>query len=219
MFIRHFISILKISKWNLMCAWKNIQLNYLSSSVKRDKGAYLFIYPNVLISIEKNALIELHGNLNLGIPSIKGNRQVSKFLMKSHSMFIVHSKCDFLDAFDIQIHSGGIFSVEDFHSNVGLEISCGRSITLHGHVMAGRHVRLKDYNGHVVSYEGYPVSAPITIENHVWLCSGSCVGPGVKIDTGVVVGDNANVTSNVPSSSFILGNPAKIIDSNISWSK
>ena len=219
MLIRHLIAVLRISGFDLKCMWKNLFFNYMCSAVKRDKGVYLYIYPNVIVSIEKTAMITLHGSLSMGIPSIKGNRRISKFLMKASSKFVVNDGCAFLDEFDVQIHQKGFFSVDNFHSNIGLEISCGQNIVLHGCVMAGRRVRIKDYNGHVVSYKGYPKSAPITIENHVWLCSGASVCPGVTISEGSVIGDNANVVSDIPIKSFVQGNPAKIIETNISWSE
>ncbi|SHH83478.1 transferase hexapeptide (six repeat-containing protein) [Fibrobacter sp. UWCM] len=219
MLVRSILKIIKISNWNIGCLWHNLYYNFFCKSVKRTKNAYMFIYPHTIMSVDKKASIELHGSLYLGIKSIKGNRQTSKFLMKPHAKFVVNNLCEILDSFDIQVHSNGNFSIDSFHSNVCLEVSCGKQISIIGNVMAGRHVRLKDYNGHWVSYEKYPFSSPIIIEDHVWLCTGSTINPGVKIGSGSVIGDNANVIADVPPGAFVQGNPAEVVFSNVEWSK
>lgn len=219
MMVKYILKILKISRLDIRCLWNNLYYNFFCKSVIRENKSHLFIYPGVVLSVEKSAVVELHGDLYLGIVSIKGSRKESNFLMRQKSRFVVMQKCEILDSFDIQIHPNGLFKVDLFHSNVNLEVSCGCRIVLDGFVMAGRHVRLKDYNGHKVSFDGYPLSAPIIIKNHVWLCTGATINPGVQIEEGAVVGDNANVITDVPSYSFVAGNPALVISTNIEWSK
>ena len=122
-----------------------------------------------------------------------------------------------MECCDIQIHKNGNLTVDDFHSNIGLEISCGEQIRLVGDVTAGRHVRLKDYNGHEVSYERYPRSNPIVIEDHVWICTSASINPGVHIQSGSVIADNANVITNIPAKAFVQGNPAVVIADGITF--
>jgi len=52
---------------------------------------------------------------------------------------------------------------------------------------------------------------PITIGKGVWIASNAMVLAGVTIGDGAVVGAGAVVTKDVPSMSFVGGNPAKII--------
>ncbi len=219
MFVKKILKILRVSRWSVRCLFLNLYYNFICRSVNSDENSGIFIYPYVVLSVDRRAIIELHGDLYLGIPSIKGNKQISKLLMKPQSKLKVNERCEILDSFDIQIHSNGLFEVDSFHSNVYLEISCGKNITLKGDVMAGRHVRLKDFNGHNVSCERYPFSASIMVEDHVWICTGSTINPGVKIGRGSVVGDNSNVIADIPSESFVCGNPASVIYSDIKWSK
>ena len=84
-------------------------------------------------------------------------------------------------------------------------------------MFCGRHVRIKDFNGHLVSSEVYPFKAPIKIENHVWICTGSTINPGCVIGSGSVISDNSNVINDVPQNVLVQGNPAKIIDYNIKF--
>ena len=58
--------------------------------------------------------------------------------------------------------------------------------------------------------EGWEGSAPITIEDDVWLGGGVIVLPGVTIGAGSVVGAGAVVTRDVPAGVLVVGNPARV---------
>ncbi|MBK1858650.1 putative colanic acid biosynthesis acetyltransferase [Cerasicoccus arenae] len=55
------------------------------------------------------------------------------------------------------------------------------------------------------------IHAPITIEQHVWVCAEAFVGPGVTIFEGAVVAARAVVIKNVEAWAVVAGNPAKKI--------
>jgi maltose O-acetyltransferase len=59
--------------------------------------------------------------------------------------------------------------------------------------------------------EGWEGSAPITIEDDVWLGGGVIVLPGVTIGAGSVVGAGAVVTRDVPAGVLVVGNPARVV--------
>ena len=215
-FLKQIISVIRLFNYNPFMIWKFIYYNFFSKNVRRYSG---FFIPdrNVQIMFSDTAVLELHGNLHLGIPSIPGSHVISKLVIRENGRFCVNKKCDIMEGCDIQIHKYGIFTVDDFHSNIDLEVSCGEQIRLVGDVSAGRHVRLKDFNGHEVSYSGYPLSKPIVVEDHVWICTGASINPGVHIQSGSVIADNANVTSNIPAKSFVQGNPAAVVESDITF--
>ncbi|MFL5738474.1 MAG: acyltransferase [Actinomycetota bacterium] len=56
-------------------------------------------------------------------------------------------------------------------------------------------------------------SAPIVIEDHVWIAAGAIVGAGVRIGRGAVVGAGAVVLNDVAPMSFVAGVPAKVLRS------
>ena len=81
-----------------------------------------------------------------------------------------------------------------------------------------RGVSIRDWNGpHVIINDSYTNHAPVHIEDHVWLCSGCTILPGVTIGKGSVVAANALVTKDVPPKSLVGGNPAKVIKTDIEW--
>lgn len=55
------------------------------------------------------------------------------------------------------------------------------------------------------------VSAPVVIEDYVWIASRVTILPGVKIGRGAVIATGAVVTRDVPSMSIVAGVPAKKI--------
>lgn len=198
---------------------QNIYYNYLSRKIKkgRDGCCFVLIYPHCKIELQKGAVIELKASLILGVPTIKGGSRESRLLMRNNALFIVNGPVEFSDGFDIQIQSKGKLILNKFHSNTDLEISCGATIQTNCEVFCGRHVRLKDYNGHLVTSELYPIKLPIKIEDHVWICTGSTINPGCVIGSGSVICDNSNVVNDVPINTLVQGNPARIIDRNINF--
>ncbi len=54
-------------------------------------------------------------------------------------------------------------------------------------------------------------SAPITIEDNVWLGGGVIVLPGVTIGRDTVVGAGAVVTRDLPAGVLAVGNPARVV--------
>jgi acetyltransferase-like isoleucine patch superfamily enzyme len=95
---------------------------------------------------------------------------------------------------------------------------CAKEITIGNGVRIGRNVSIRDYNGaHVIVNDSYVNHAPVHIEDHVWLCSGCTIMPGVTIGEGSVVATNAVVTKSVPPRSLVAGVPAKVIKKNIEW--
>jgi acetyltransferase-like isoleucine patch superfamily enzyme len=58
-------------------------------------------------------------------------------------------------------------------------------------------------------------SAPIVIEDDVWLGVGATVLKGVTIGTGAIIGAGAVVTDDIPARSIAVGNPARVIGSAI----
>lgn len=59
------------------------------------------------------------------------------------------------------------------------------------------------------------ITAPIVIEDQVWIAAGAFVGMGVTVRQGVVVGARASVFKDVEPWTVVGGNPAKFIKKRI----
>lgn len=95
-------------------------------------------------------------------------------------------------------------------------------------VIISNHVHIYDNNNHPTSprarremcqngFEGEPwhwshaASAPIVIEDNVWIGEYAAILKGVTIGTGAIVASHAVVTKDVPPYTIVAGNPARVV--------
>lgn len=100
-------------------------------------------------------------------------------------------------------------------------ISCDCKMNIGNNVMLGDSITIRDNDGHSVYKDGIAKSnkRPIIIGDNVWIASHSNVLKGAQIGAGSVVAFNSLVTRIFEDKNVLLGgNPAVIIQKNISWS-
>lgn len=92
--------------------------------------------------------------------------------------------------------------------NLG-QINIGKNATIshRAHLCAGTH----DYRKTDLPL----LKLPITIEDQVWICASSFVGPNVSIGSGAIVGACAVVMKDVEAWSIVAGNPAKVVGKRV----
>ena len=126
-----------------------------------------------------------------------------KFLLSQGSLMLVSGKMEI---------------GEECGFNDDAYILCEERVVLGRDVRAGRCVTIRDTNGgHWMNSPGFRVTKPVVIGDHVWLCEGCTIMPGVTIGSGAVVGARAVVFNNVPPNSLVIGNPAKVVCSGVEW--
>lgn len=176
--------------------------------------------PEGKVCLEKSAdaVVCLSGNMTLGSSPYRTAHAESRLLMRSASS-LISAEAELGHGFDIQLFKGARLEIgENFYSNLGLEISCAKSIKIGRDVLMGRHVSIRDTNGgHTIASTTFTKTAPVIIEDHVWLCDGSSVMPGVKIGAGSVVAAKAVVVEDVPANCLVAGIPAKVVKTNVVW--
>lgn len=116
------------------------------------------------------------------------------------------------------------------HSCVYLDSIIGSvsSIRIGDYVVISNHVHIYDNNNHptdpqvrknmcIAGFDGdawlwrHSDSAPIVIEDNVWIGEYAAVLKGVTIGTGAVVASHAVVTKDVPPYTIVAGNPARVV--------
>jgi maltose O-acetyltransferase len=101
-----------------------------------------------------------------------------------------------------------------FNNSVTL-ISEGPGIRIDSGVLFGTDVEVFDSDFHALSpelrCEATPATAPVHIEENVFVGSGVRILKGVTIGSGSVIGSGAVVTRSVAERSVAAGNPARII--------
>lgn len=205
-----------------------IKVNYRKNSKCSFKtGKVIYTMPGSMFDIHPSASIEIKAPFLYGNNPVKGMRMPTCLRMEAGTTLIVHDgpltrygKMPYNLRYGayIEIVNGGKLTIGQGAANVGLTIMCAKEVTVGNGVRIGRNVSIRDWNGpHVIINDHYRNHAPVHIEDHVWLCSGCTIMPGVTVCEGAVVAANATVTKDVPAHSLVGGSPAKVIKENIEW--
>jgi acetyltransferase-like isoleucine patch superfamily enzyme len=80
------------------------------------------------------------------------------------------------------------------------------------------NVSILDGDGHdIETSKNINRAEGITIGKNVWVCNNVIILKGVSIGEGSVVGAGSVVTHSIPPHSLAVGNPAKVIKTNVKW--
>ncbi len=98
-------------------------------------------------------------------------------------------------------------------------IVVGKSITIGSNCLISSGALIVDSGGHPVdpllrlaSLPPLPEEVrPVTIEDNVWIATGSIILPGVTVGEGSVISAGSVVRRSVPPYSLVMGNPAKVL--------
>ena len=200
-----------------MMFFRCLKLNGLRRTLKG--SGVLWASRSTIVEVDGNLQIE-SGTLRIGGKYFYKKDPVSSAIgVRSGGKMIVKGDAQFVYGADIEVFNGGLLEVGAGSGfNIGATIVCGNQIKIGQGVKAGRHVTIRDNNGgHWMNLPGYKDSKPVEIGDHVWLCEGCTIMPGVKIGAGAVIGAKAVVFNNVPANSLVVGNPAEVVCDNVEW--
>jgi acetyltransferase-like isoleucine patch superfamily enzyme len=110
-------------------------------------------------------------------------------------------------------HKDACISIGD-HTfiNYGSSIFAHKLVKIGRHCLLGHYTFILDNNEHGVEQrEVLPETAPVIIEDHVWVGSHVRILPGVSIGHHSVVGTGSVVTKNIPANCLAVGNPARVV--------
>lgn len=106
---------------------------------------------------------------------------------------------------------------------VNLWIEHDRRIYIGEDAMFSWNVFLRTGEGHgiidVTTRKAINRTADLLLGPHVWVGQDAIVNSGVTIGAGSIVGGRAIVTKSVPPQSLVVGAPAKLIRSGVTWSR
>ncbi|MEV8592784.1 sugar O-acetyltransferase [Streptomyces sp. NPDC052012] len=112
-------------------------------------------------------------------------------------------------AYGRHVHLG-----DDVYANFGLTLVDDVEVFVGDRVMFAPHVTVST-TGHPVHPElrrdGGQFSAPVRIEDDVWIGAGAVLLPGVTVGRGSVVGAGSVVTADVPPMVVVAGTPARVL--------
>lgn len=127
-----------------------------------------------------------------------------------------------IDAFPSRV--GTVITIgDDVQLNDYVHIAAIQQVTIGAHTLIASKVfiadhhhgeyRIADANSrpHIPPAERPLVARPVYIGERVWIGENVCILPGVRIGDGAIIGAGAVVTSDIPTNSIAVGNPARIV--------
>jgi acetyltransferase-like isoleucine patch superfamily enzyme len=210
-------------KIGIRTMYKTLYLYSKEKKYSQDRGFKDFLVNgNSRILLQKTSKIINKGSFCMGVsPSIDivPTKQPCVLQMLEKSVLIINGR--------FNTESGVIISVfKDATLEVGANvivsynsrILCFENIKIGNDSLISWDVEVKDSDLHNISREGFVMSKPIQIGNHVLIGSRAMILKGVRIGDGAVVAAGAVVTRDVPENCLVAGVPARVVRENIKWS-
>ncbi|HEY0559186.1 MAG: acetyltransferase [Mycobacterium sp.] len=94
----------------------------------------------------------------------------------------------------------------------GVRIHARESVTFGSRILIGESSSIYDSTFHAVQPGTEARTAPIVIEDDVWIARECYVGPGVRIGRGSVLGTGTALMKSVPPGSVVVGTPGRVVD-------
>lgn len=213
----------KIKKTARLVRELNIfQTAWLHIKVKHPKSAHLHVKNHSLINIADSAQIFLHekGYLDINVLNIKRSmvKPCTLWLGENSSLFC--KGFTMYEGASIVVCNGGKLSLgKNSYMNESL-IQCASEIAIGDDCAIAGDVLIQDTDFHTVYDESgnmKPMTKPIAIGNHVWICAKAIILKGVTIGDGAIIAAGAVVTKDVPERCLVAGNPARIVKTDVNW--
>lgn len=174
------------------------------------------VHPSAIVNISRI----LRFNEQWDAERIMHNKVVgSLFIADGGSLtvgsFVVRPGCR------ITVNSNASLILGSGSINYDTVIECFNSITIGNDVVISERVMMRDSDNHTIMEAGEAsvVSAPIVIQDNVWIGMGATILKGVTIGEGSVVAAGSVVTKDIPAHCLAAGVPAKVVKARISWER
>lgn len=145
---------------------------------------------------------------------------------RTASLYVGHNAKLIVNAFNcyagcrITINDNAKLTLHSGYCNYECAIECFDNITIGNNVKISERVIIRDSDNHtIINGNGIeqPATAPIVIEDNVWIGMNVTILKGVTIGEGAIIAAGAVVTKNIPAHSLAAGIPAKVIKNNITY--
>lgn len=187
---------------------------------KQLRGNKFYPYKNSCMQLADSSSLVTNGSIHFNCGKIGKSKAESYLRMDDHAQFIANGFFKIYYGCDIAIYNGAKLTVGSGFMNAGGQIRCGNDIRIGNNVAIGRNFLAQDGDFHTIIEENgtkLTNSAPIVIEDNVWIGANVMILKGVHIGEGAVIGAGTVVTKDVPAYSVIVGNPNRVLRTNIRW--
>ena len=195
-------------------SWLNILLFLKFKTFKLP----LLIYRSVHFRMGKGSkILNNKGRLRLGCKwDISGYKQ-SELKICDKATLEINGDMRIYTGCSIDICPGATLSLGSGYINNNARIVAFNRINIGNGVAISENVTFRDSDNHSIEGSQKPISAPIIIEDYVWIGINVTILKGVKVGEGAVIAANSLVNRDVPPRTLVAGVPARVVKDNIKW--
>lgn len=194
-----------------------ISLNFFDSRLIKRRRLGIITYRYSQVELHKNSRLILDDFFVMGLKQLRKSRIETRLLVEESATLEVNGRFSSYAGSYIRVVKGGHLILKGGFINEGVQITCASKITIGANATIARDVIIRDYDAHTIDVSGYVISKPISIGKNVWLGNRAMILKGVTIGDGAIIGAGSIVTKDVPANSIAVGNPAKVIKSDVKW--
>lgn len=193
---------------------KKIKSTLVSIKYKKhlEKNSKINIEGKYFIKMDKGSKIS--GNITLGRNSF-GNKVQTLLRMDKNSKIISKRNATLFYGCDVILFNGAKLTIGNSFINSDAKIRCHKSISIGDGCAISHDFTVMDSSAHYLNDE--KKTAPVIIENNVWIGTRVTILPGVRVGKGSVIAAGAVVTNDVPENCVVGGVPARVLKENITW--
>lgn len=211
--LRVIVKLIKSKECTLSNIVRNLYFNV--HRISYTKNALLVCGKHTDIKLDKEGRLSLNANLYVGKKEVDKTHYKSWIWIMRGGQIVVDGVFTLYEGSNIHIHKGGMLTLTGGYMSENASIVCEENIRIGRGCAIAPGVVIRDCDSHEVI--GSPTSKPIIIGEHVWIGTDAIILKGVTIGDGAVIGAGSVVTKDIPPRCVAVGNPAKIVKSNIDW--
>lgn len=172
---------------------------------------------NALLSIcRAKSCITGCGRLTFNANAVD-HREYSKIRMGRGGKLCIMGDVSLFTRANIHVFENAILSIGDgTYINEGANVAVKHRISIGEHCAISNDVSIMDSDFHTIIDKEEKESG-VSIGNHVWIGEGAIILKNVSIGDNCIIGAKTVVTKNVPSGCVAVGNPMKIIKTDVNW--
>lgn len=190
----------------------------------RNGHIQVIVYRGAIVDNAKSSTIEGKGRIFIGKSWSKYDPFNTLFVLREKAKLILDGQFDIYANSTIYVNEGAVLHLGSGYCNSRCNISIFDSLTIGNRVFIAEGVTIRDSDDHQLislserqECQKKGMTAPICIEDDVWIGMNATILKGVTIGKGAVVAAGAVVTKDVAPYTLVAGVPAKVIREQISW--